>query len=281
MRVGIVNDLGMAVEIIRQSVVAAPNLEIAWVARDGAEAVKRCAEDTPDIVLMDLIMPVMNGVEATRRIMQESPCAVLVVTASVGQNTSLVFEAMSHGAIDAVNTPVFAPDGTINGQAELLAKIRTIGQLLSQHPSAVALPQAKPAVQPDDYQAPYMVALGASTGGPSALADVLAGLPEQLPAAVVIIQHVDKQFAGDLAQWLNDRSSLPVQIAPEYTRPETGRVYLAGTNDHLIITPELYFRISAHPMDCSYRPSVDVFFQSLAQYWPAPGTAALLTGMGR
>ncbi|MEW6365907.1 MAG: response regulator, partial [Acidobacteriota bacterium] len=129
MRIAIVNDMILAVEALRRVVTSRPDLSIAWVALDGQEAVDKCAADRPDIILMDLIMPVMNGVEATRRIMRDSPCAILVVTATVQGNISLVFEAMGCGALDAVQTPVLGPGGHISGGADLLARIGIVGQL--------------------------------------------------------------------------------------------------------------------------------------------------------
>ncbi|MBU0733157.1 MAG: response regulator, partial [Proteobacteria bacterium] len=101
MRLAIVNDLNLTVEFLRQIVLKGEGNEVAWVARDGAEAVEKCAIDPPDLILMDLIMPVMDGVEATRQIMNRYPCPILIVTATLDGNTSRVFEAMGHGAIDA------------------------------------------------------------------------------------------------------------------------------------------------------------------------------------
>ena len=115
MRIAIVNDLSIAVEALRHVVKSCPEYTVAWIARDGEEAVKKSQRDPPDLILMDLIMPVMNGVEATRQIMHSSPCAILVVTATVEGNVSLVFEAMGHGALDAVNTPVLGMDGSLHG----------------------------------------------------------------------------------------------------------------------------------------------------------------------
>src|SRR5437867_9095226 len=128
MRIAIVNDMLMAVEAMRRVIVNARRDEIAWIARDGVEAVSRCAEDRPDLILMDLIMPRMDGVEATRRIMASTPCAIVVVTANVNDNASKVFEAMGAGALDAVNTPVLESPG--NGANALLAKVETIRRLL-------------------------------------------------------------------------------------------------------------------------------------------------------
>jgi two-component system response regulator WspF len=132
MKIAIVNDLLMASEALRRTVASCPEYSVAWIARDGEEAVRKCEKDRPDLILMDLIMPVMNGVEATRRIMQSSPCAILVVTATVEGNVALVFDAMGHGALDAVNTPVLGTDGSLHGSRELLTKIENIGRLIGR-----------------------------------------------------------------------------------------------------------------------------------------------------
>ncbi|HEY5482055.1 MAG TPA: response regulator, partial [Verrucomicrobiae bacterium] len=106
MRIALVNDMMAAVEALRRVILGTREHEVAWVARDGAEALDLCASDAPDLILMDLIMPGMDGVEATRRIMANQPCAIVVVTANVATRSSKVFEAMGAGALDAVNTPV-------------------------------------------------------------------------------------------------------------------------------------------------------------------------------
>ncbi len=122
MRIAIVNDLSMAVEALRRVVCSEPGHTVAWIARDGAEAVQKCQEAPPDLILMDLIMPVLNGVEATRLIMQQHPCPILVVTATVDGNIGLVFEAMGFGALDAVNTPHAGAGGQFNRGAGAAAE---------------------------------------------------------------------------------------------------------------------------------------------------------------
>src|SRR5882762_7010341 len=126
MKIAIVNDVIMAIEAVRRVIAKAGVDQLAWVALDGAEAVERCAADTPDLILMDLIMPKMDGVEATRRIMASTPCAIVVVTANVGENSSKVFEAMGAGALDAVNTPVLETPQAAEGADALRRKIETI-----------------------------------------------------------------------------------------------------------------------------------------------------------
>lgn len=273
MRVAIVNDVMIAVEVLRRVLAPAPDIEVAWVARDGAEAVARCAEDLPDVVLMDLIMPVMDGVEATRRIMQDSPCAILVVTSTVDGNAAKVFEAMGHGALDAVGTPVLGPAGDVGGGDALLAKLATLRRLLGNPGSK------SPPLPAGDC--PQMVLLGSSTGGPKALADVLAGFPAGFDLPLVIVQHVDVEFAAGLAEWLTTQCLLPVRVAREGAAPERGVALLAASNDHLVLTPDRRFTYTPDPLDCPYRPSVDAMFRSAVRNWPTPGVAALLTGMGR
>src|SRR2546425_7821562 len=145
MRIAIVNDVLLAVEALRRVVASAPGHQLAWIARDGAEAVERCAGDTPDLILMDLIMPKMDGVEATRRIMTQTPCPIVVVTANVTTNSSKVFEALGAGALDAVNTPVLESPAQGQGAGALLAKIATIRKLVGG--TSVRRP-AGPAVAP-------------------------------------------------------------------------------------------------------------------------------------
>lgn len=285
MRIAIVNDMRLAVEALRRVVASVPHYEIAWVARHGAEAVENCAADTPDMILMDLIMPIMDGVEATRRIMASSPCMILVVTATVDGNASKVFEAMGCGARDAVNTPALGRGGQVEGGAALLAKIALLEKLIDKKPNETLQRLATPTGQSPLGHHPPLVAIGASTGGPSALAQVLSSLPAQFPAALVIIQHVDVQFAAGLADWLQAQTPLSVRLAQEGCHLEVGTVWLAGTNDHLVLTSQHTLSYTAEPRDYPYRPSVDVFFKSLvkngAEHWPAKVAGVLLTGMGR
>ncbi|MBD2182407.1 chemotaxis response regulator protein-glutamate methylesterase [Planktothrix sp. FACHB-1355] len=278
MKIAIVNDMIMAVEAIRRVLLAVPEYEVVWVARDGAEAVAKCAKDTPDLVLMDLIMPVMDGVEATSQIMKNSPCAILVVTASVGKNSGKVFEAMGHGALDAVKTPVLGMSGTAEGSQPLLSKIATIKKLIGK---STPISRNKTNSLNIRTNFPPLVAIGSSTGGPKVLATILSRLPASLNAAVAIVQHVDVQFSSGLVEWLNQQSALPVMLASRGDRLEAGKVIVAGTNDHMILTSNLTLSYTKEPQDYPYRPSVDVFFESLAEHWQRKATAVLLTGMGR
>ena len=126
MKIGIVNDSAIAVEALRRTLAQRPGLEVAWVAHDGAQAVSMCGPNPPDLVLMDLVMPVMDGVAATREIMRRTPCPILIVTSDVGHHASLVFDAMGAGALDAVDTPVLGAADMTRPASSLLAKIDAV-----------------------------------------------------------------------------------------------------------------------------------------------------------
>ncbi|ODN27472.1 chemotaxis response regulator protein-glutamate methylesterase [Burkholderia contaminans] len=245
MNIGIVNDLPLAVEAMRRAIARRPEHRVLWVATDGAQAVELCAAQPPDVVLMDLIMPKFDGIEATRRIMRsERPCAILIVTSCIGANAWRVFEAMGARLLDA-------PGGT---------------RLAGTASRAGGGP---------------LIAIGASAGGPGALASILGGLPADFSAPIVIVQHVDRAFAEGMAQWLDGQTPLTVRVAHEGDRPQPGVALLAATDDHLRITRAGTLEYTREPAATPYRPSVDVFFNSLTEHWPGRVIGVLLTGMGR
>jgi two-component system, chemotaxis family, response regulator WspF len=278
MRIAIVNDMPLAVEALRRALAFEPAHQVVWVARNGAEAVQLCAENTPDLILMDLIMPVMDGVEATRRIMAETPCAIVIVTVDRQQNVHRVFEAMGHGALDVVDTPAVGGGNPQEAAAPLLRKILNIGWLIGDK-----APRARPAPTPQRSSASRqrLVAIGSSAGGPAALEVLLKGLPRDFSAAIVLVQHVDQVFAAGMAEWLAGASGLDVRLAREGEPPQSGAVLLAGTNHHIRLLKNGTLAYTAEPVNEIYRPSIDVFFESVANYWNGDAVGVLLTGMGR
>ncbi|MDT6963961.1 MULTISPECIES: chemotaxis response regulator protein-glutamate methylesterase [unclassified Cupriavidus] len=277
MKIGIVNDSPLAVAALRRALALDSTLEIVWVAGDGERGVQMAAAQTPDLILMDLLMPVVDGVEATRRIMAATPCAIVVVTMDLGRNANKVFDAMGHGAIDAVDTPTLTQSDATLAAGPLLRKIRNIGRLLAgrtQAPPALAAASCAPA-------APRLVAIGASAGGPAALATLLGALPGTFGAAIVAVQHVDEAFAQGMAEWLDAQCALPVRIARAGEPPQAGTVLLAGTNDHLRLVAGGRMAYTPEPGDYLYRPSIDVFFESVVEHWRGDAVGVLLTGMGR
>jgi len=286
MRIGIVNDVPMALEVLRRIVAEMPGHEIAWLARHGAEAILKCTEDRPDLILMDLIMPGIDGAETTRRIMRKCPCAILVVTASVKTNQTLAFEALAAGAIDVVRTPTVITDmdGESGGNNSLWKKISNIDRLIdTATPSSKQKAQTR-SIPPDGNDSGkngLLIGIGASTGGPAAVVDVLKTLPSGFSASVIVVVHVDEKFAPGMAQWLDGLTKLPVHLAREGARPKVGEVLLAATNEHMVLTRKQTLHYTPEPVDYPYRPSVDAFFSSLVQHWRGEAVGVLLTGMGR
>ena len=278
MRIAIVNDVPLAVEALRRAVAFEPAHEVVWVASNGAEAVRLCAEDIPDLILMDLIMPVMDGVEATRRIMAQSPCAIVIVTIDRQQNVHRVFEAMGYGALDVVDTPVLGGSNPKEAAAPLLRKILNIGWLIGQSEKRVKTVSTPPRVSGTCAR---IVAIGSSAGGPAALESLLKDLPKDFNAAIVLVQHVDQVFAAGMAEWLGSSCGLIVRLARDGETPQQGVVLLAGTNHHIRLLKNGTLAYTAEPVNEIYRPSIDVFFESVAQYWNGEAVGVLLTGMGR
>jgi two-component system, chemotaxis family, response regulator WspF len=285
MRIAIVNDLRIATEALRRVVCSDPSHTVAWTASDGAEAIRRCEEDRPDVVLMDLVMPAMNGAQATKEIMRRCPCPILVVTATVAGNFSLVCQALSYGAFDAVATPVLGDMAPAQAGAALLAKLGHVSKIQSRLTAQAGVPTAEvvDTVKPasDGNRQLPLVAIGASTGGPQAIQTILSQWPRDFPAGVIVVQHIGADFAASLATWLSENCKLTVRTVCDGDRPQAGIVLVAGTDDHMAMRPDGTLGYTKEPAENPFRPSADVLFHSLACYWRRPSVAVLLTGIGR
>ena len=276
MRVAIVNDDSIAVEVLRRAIGASPDHTIAWIARDGVEAVRKAVSDPADVVLMDLLMPEMDGVEATRRIMAESPCAILVVTGDVTRNTSKVFAALGAGAVDVVATPKLGDDGGVASTRALMAKIKLVGQ--------VGIPRASMRSAGRAAQGPALtglVVIGASAGGPPAVAHVLRDLTMELSISVLVVQHVDAEFVDSMADWFDSQAAFTVSVAREGDIPSAGHVYISAGDVHLVMRRDGSLGYETEPRDALYRPSADVMFESVANHWKGVVVGVVLSGMGR
>jgi two-component system, chemotaxis family, response regulator WspF len=276
MRIAVVNgsaeETGILVALIKSI-----GHEIAWFTADGSLARRLWLEDPPQLILLDLMLQGFDVVQMTAAIKQQCACAVIVVAPSGRSSTTKIFQALTAGAIDFIPSPTIESLAELQKPGEILHKICLAAQLLDS--GAVSRPAALPPKTMGHSL--LLVVIGASTGGPAALAAVLCGMSRPLPAAVVIIQHIDLLFSENLAKWLAEKTALPVTLAKEKEKPEVGQIMIAGTNDHLVLTADMTFHYSTDPVDYPYRPSIDRFFESVSFHWPWPGIAVLLTGMGK
>lgn len=268
-----------ALEILRQIIAPIAGCSVIWATDRGSDVIRQCRSGLPDILLVDLALTDVNGARLICDVMKETPCAILLLSNAKERQAGKVFEAMGCGALDVISTPVLHSNGFLEGTDTLLKKIDTMARLLG-NTSRTAKPAA-PVRQTKNEPLPPLVAIGSSTGGPRALATILAGLPREFPAAIIICQHVDLQFAYGLASWLNSQTQIAVTIAREGMRPRPGVALVAQTNDHLVLGPDGALHYTQHPRNYPYRPSVNALFESLLQYWPQNDAAVLLTGMGR
>lgn len=280
MRIALVNDLGMAREVLRCAVESLPDDSVAWTAADGAEAILLCREDRPDLILMDMVMPNVDGVEATRVIMKESPCPILAVTVSVDGNSHLVFDALGHGAIDAVNTPTPRKDGTISPTDALFRKIELVRELSSSSKFRQQSMGAS-ATELDDgvERLGSIVLIGASTGGPQAIARILRDLEPTCGASIVLAQHLGEAFTQGFASWLSQSTSWSVQVVGQPRVPEPGQVLVSDGRSHLVFENGAVVSLHANEDDL-FIPSVDRLFASAVSDDVRCGTGVLLSGMG-
>ncbi len=283
MRVAIVNDLKLAQLALRRLIDSAEDAEVAWVADDGREAIDMCRADTPDLILMDLVMPIIDGVEATREIMIASPCPILVVTATIEGNLAKVYNALSAGARDAVSGPTFAEDGTLENTERVLRKMRTMRRLMQPTAGLDALKRHRSSggFPPPDQPAERLLVIGASTGGPQAIVDLIKGLSANFRPPVVVVQHLDKAFVPGFVSWLSGQTGWPAACIEAGASPKPGEILVAASRDHLVMGLARTLRYEEEPKELAYRPSVDAFYLSLKRSWPTPGVAVLLTGMGQ
>jgi len=280
MKIAIANDVAMAAEALRRVVASTSEHQVLWIARTGLEAVRMCADNRPDLILMDLNMPELDGVEATRQIMEDSPCAILVVTGRPQDNVNQVFRALGAGALDVTATPML--QGKEGGADELLAKIKTMDKLLRHSGGTQAMqPRARAPHERREASVTMLLAIGASTGGPLAVSKILAGWVPPPGCAIVVVQHIDENFADHFAKWLGDQLTMPVRTIEHGEELTPGVVLIAKSNDHLILDQKHRLSYDAAPRDYAYRPSVDVFFHCVAQHWRGDAIGVLLTGMGR
>lgn len=281
-RIGIVNDVPLASRVLRRVLQGQADFEVVWEAVDGVEAVQRCMNDSPDIVLMDLVMPNMNGVEATRRIMIDAPCAILIVTSTIDGHLNLVYEAMGYGALDVTTTPVVGDSRLSDDGAALRQKIRNVVERLPERGGSVGKAATITApVQPVVGLAPRLVLLGASTGGPAAIHEIVRLLPADFKAAVVIAQHIDAEFVSGLGDWLATDSRLPIHLAEGKTKLQTGHIYLLNSRRHARLVSPDYLSATDQADGSYYRPSIDLLFSSAADVAGPGSVGVLLTGMGR
>jgi two-component system response regulator WspF len=245
--------------------------EVLWAAADQTQLEREARRSPPSLLLIELEMLGAHAELLPK--LKDSGASVIVLVS--GRGSGAGYEALGLGALALLEPPTLDESGELIGAAKTLAAIQRLGILVGSNESAQA--HALPSL-PGAPLAPIL-ALGASTGGPLALARVLGSLPPDLPAAVIVVQHIEPEFTDGLAEWLGSQCALPVTLAQRGETPVAGRVYLAGARGHLVLLPSRQFGHQAGRASELHVPSVDTLFLSLAAS-AEPGAAVILTGMG-
>ena len=268
-----------------------PGLQVVGEAGDGKAAIELCQSLKPDLVSMDMMLPEMTGLAVTEYVMAYCPTPILVVSASTNRGELYkTYEALAAGAVDVLEKPV---DGDEAWDEEYRARVRLVARIkVITHPrarlsaraeaAAGGLPAA-PAAGAGEDGALKALAIGASTGGPGALRQILSGLPADFPLPLLLVIHIGRAFGAAMADWLDGISRLRVAWARDgepLPAPGQGRVLMAPPDHHLVLEAGR-LRLTQAPERHSCRPSVDVLFESLARELGARCAACLLTGMGR
>jgi two-component system chemotaxis response regulator CheB len=265
-----------------------PEIDVVGEANDGRQAIELCQQLRPDVVTMDMVLPVMTGLAATEYIMAHRPTPILVVSASTNRGELFkTYDALAAGAVDVLEKPIGDESDTawerkFLSTVKLIARIPVITHLRARLGSLGRTPAPLPTFLPTTTRRSTVIAIGASTGGPAAIVDVLRSLPAPCAVPILLVMHIGEPFGSAFAEWLNNQSGHRVAYARdgELLAPRAGSVLMAPPDRHLVVRSGRT-SLTTDEERHSCRPSVDVLFQSVAHDYGASAIGVLLTGMGR
>ncbi len=290
-RVLVVDDSLFMVKLISSVLEKSEHIEVVGYALDGEEAVQKAEQLTPDVITMDVVMPRMNGLEATRHIRRRSDIPILILSAYTPEGARLTLQALEAGAADCIAKPSGERSIDISSIADTL--VERILEIAPKTPSALrpvtsanaitvpALRSVRAMRDAGRVPPPLLVIVGASAGGISAISKILPRFPSTVPFATVIIQHLPEGFTQQLAERLDQQCLIRVKQAEHGEHVYKGIAYVAPGGADLEITPQMTFRITQRPDEPGLHPSVDAAFSSVAAAVSARCIAVVLTGMGR
>lgn len=279
-RVLIVDDSSLSREVLRRTLELDPRLMVAGEATSGEEALKLVRTLKPDLITMDLNMPGMGGLKTIEVLMKERPTPIVVISErSSTSGVDLNYEALSRGALELVpKSQVFgAGDDELRHFVERLRLLAEAGIDEADRPSQ---PPAPAPTIPLSNEKPLLLGIGASTGGPRALAKLLSSLPRDFPLPIVVVQHMAEDFFDSFVRFLRDASGHPVEQANATTKFDVGHVYVAPPRLELFVRENLTVKLLPPPPNSLISPSVDSLFFSMATALRGRGLGVLLTGMG-
>ncbi len=281
LRVLVVDDSAFMRYAISRRLADDPDIQVVDTAANGAEALEKVVALAPDVVTLDVEMPVMDGLEALAQIMGTRPTPVVMLSSLTREGAEVTLRALELGAVDFILKPQNGSAmGIVSLGDELIAKVKAAARSrIVPGRARIGAPASKAPSRGTKMEARAVVAIGASTGGPRALHEVVPRLPADLPCSVLVVQHMPSGFTGALARRLDMDSAMTVSEATDGEGLLEGHVYVAPGDKHLVVRHGR-LRVEAGPKVHGVRPSVDVTLISLAAEFGARTVAAVLTGMG-
>jgi len=290
-RVVVVEDSLTVREFLLHILSSDPEIEIVATAGTGVAALEAVKRTRPDVITMDIQMPNMNGLDATRIIMRTQPTPIVIVSGTLDvAETASVFRAFEAGALAVLPKPFGTEHpGYAESAAELVKTVKLMAEVKvvrrwSRSPKGEALAVVPLVAEPQVRNAPaqsQLVAIGASTGGPPVLQIILSGMPKDFPLPVLIVQHIAAGFTEGFVEWLAQSSSLPVELPRHGQRVSPGRVYVAPDGFHMTVGVDGRISLSSDEPENGLRPSVSRLFRSVAKAYGPRAIGVLLTGMGK
>ncbi|MBA3560183.1 MAG: chemotaxis response regulator protein-glutamate methylesterase [Gemmatimonadaceae bacterium] len=286
-RVLVADDSPTARHLLSEMLKSDPNITVVGEAASGADAVAMAERLAPDVITMDVHMPVMDGIAATREIMRRAPTRIIIVSSRANEEgIEMSLEATRAGALAVLGKPEGPHSARFEEQrSQLISTVRAMSEVkvvrrwgLSRTPPEAHLRYVSAAVSRTPPV--RLIAIGSSTGGPAALRDILAALPSQFPVPILIVQHIANGFVQGLANWLASTSALRIKVAEEGEQALAKHVYIAPDDRHLGIGAGMRLKLSAEPKIGQFRPSATHLYESAARTLGTGVLAVILTGMG-
>lgn len=277
-RVLVIDDSAFVRRAVERMLAATDDIEVAGTAADGEEGLRKARELRPDVVTLDVKMPRLGGLETLERLMAEQPLPVLLMSTLTQEGAEVTLRGLELGAMDFVDKSSVQPMSMLSLAEELVAKIRALGGARVRVRPHAAAPRAEAAAVTAE-----VVVVAASTGGPTALQELVSGLPAGFPAAVLVVQHIPRGFTKSLSERLDARSAIPVREARDgdVVLPGTILIAPAGIHSRLLRRAgAVVVMLDEEPRDSLHRPSADVLMASAAEVYGERTVGVVLTGMG-
>ncbi|HDS09430.1 MAG TPA: chemotaxis response regulator protein-glutamate methylesterase [Firmicutes bacterium] len=284
-RVLIVDDSLVVRKMLSHILEQDPEIKVIDFAHDGLEGIEKIRQLKPDLVTMDVCMPVLDGIKAVEEIMASTPVPILIITSSsfLSEGKHLIYRALEAGALDVVKKPDIREwDNPGEEVGELIRKVKLLSKVkvIRHVKGARYQDNGEGVTPPKDLESMKVIVIVSSTGGPKSLVKVLSQIPPDFPSPILIVQHIADGFIGGLSDWLNNECKLPVKVAEQNEKIKPAHIYLAPTGRHMKLNAHGRIQLTDEPPINGLKPAGDYLLESAAESFRKNLIAVIMTGMG-